>query len=129
MRRWIHTLAVLAGLALTGCGAPAGPVIDDLEMPDSAHLGTDGFYRVEGLLSFHDDAGAVNKIRILVPAPNSANVQTYEFDASPGLSHGTLPLVVKFSSLSPRGPLSYEVSLVDLAGSSSTPRPASVVLQ
>jgi hypothetical protein len=109
---------------VAGCAGGA-PIIDDLQMPQASTVGTDGYYSVEGLLSFHDDDGVVNKIRILIPAVN----QTYEFDAAGGLQRGTLPLVVKFSSLSPRGPMAYDVSLVNAAGTASVPRAASVFLQ
>jgi len=109
-------------ILLAGCGG--GPVIDDLQMPQAATIGADGYYSVEGLLSFHDDEALVNKIRIYVALAN----QTYEFDAA-GLQRGTLPLVVKFSSLSPKGPMSYDVSLVNASGTASTPRAASVFLQ
>jgi hypothetical protein len=116
---------LLALVLCAGCGSATGPVIDDLQMPGTAQVGADGFYSVEGLISFHDDVGAVNKIRIRVPQVG----QTYDFDASGGLQRGTLPLVVKFSSVSPRGQMQYEVSLVDTAGSSSAAHPTFVTLQ
>jgi hypothetical protein len=118
----VRLLPVL--LLLVGCGG-AGPVIDDLQMPDTARVAADGYYSVEGLLSFHDDSGVVNKIRIFVPLVS----QTYEFDATGGLVRGTLPLVVKFASASPRGAMAYDVSLVDAAGNASPARSASVKLQ
>jgi hypothetical protein len=118
-------LSLLAVLLLGGCGSVAGPIIDDLEMPQAAQVGADGFYSVEGLLSFHDESGALSKIRIRVPSVG----QSFDFDASSGLSRGTLPLVVKFSSASPKGPMEYDVSLVDAAGSSSSARAAFVTLQ
>src|SRR4051794_31288353 len=102
MRPWL-----LATVLFAGCGSAVGPVIDDLQMPPNAQVGADGFYSVEGLISFHDEVGAVNKIRIGVPAVG----QTYDFDASGGLQRGTLPLVVKFSSQSLKGQMQYEVSL------------------
>jgi len=116
---------LLTALLAAGCGNATGPVIDDLQMPATSQVGADGFYSVEGLISFHDDVGAVNKIRIHVPVVG----QTYDFDAQGGLNRGTLPLVVKFSSASPKGFMQYDVSLVDAAGSSSAARNATVQLQ
>src|SRR5438270_6062339 len=104
MRPWLLAIVLCAG-----CGSAVGPVIDDLQMPGSAQLGADGFYSVEGLISFHDEIGIVNKIRIRVPQVGQTG-QTYDFDASGGLQRGTLPLVVKFSSQSPNGQMQYEVS-------------------
>src|SRR5689334_17225624 len=120
----VRPLTLIVLLAAAACGG-SGPVIDDLQMPETAHSAADGYYSVEGLLSFHDDSGIVNKIRIFIPAVG----QTYEFDAAGSLSHGTLPLVVKFSTQSPRGSMEYDVSLVDAGGQASTPRPAFVNLQ
>jgi hypothetical protein len=120
---------LLIALLAAGCGNATGPVIDDLQMPATSQVGADGFYSVEGLISFHDDAsasgGSVNKIRIHVASVG----QTYDFDAQGGLNRGTLPLVVKFSSASPKGYMQYDVSLVDAAGSSSAARNATVQLQ
>jgi len=115
---------VLAG-GLAGCASTASPVIDDLQMPGTAQVGADGYYSVEGLISFHDDVGAVSKIRIRVPLVG----QTYEFDAAGGLARGTLPLVVKFSSASPKGIMEYDVSLVDVMGTASPPHSTFVTLQ
>jgi hypothetical protein len=95
-----------------GCAGAGGPVIDDLQMPVTASQADDGLFHVKGLVSFHDSLGVVNKIRIAIPAVS----MTYEFSASGGLQRGTLPLEVDFSSLTPKGPIDYDVSLVDAGG-------------
>jgi hypothetical protein len=113
-------------LLCAGCGsAPSGPVIDDLSMPGAVSVGADGYYSVEGLLSFHDESAALGKIRIGVPAVG----QTWDFDALGNLTRGTLPLVIKFAGSSPKGPIEYDVSLVDAATYVSMPRAAFVTLK
>src|SRR3954466_909445 len=108
---------LLIGLvALAGCGgAGAAPGIDDLQMPASATVGADGYFDVDGTISFHDDGGLVNKIRIFIPAVQ----QTYEFSAEGALSRGTVALQVKFAAAPPKGTVEYDVILVDAAGVSS----------
>ena len=118
--------ALLAALLLAACeAAGTGPVIDDLQMPASAAVGADGFYTLEGVISFHDDVGLVDKIRIYIPLV----AQTYEFSASAGLARGSAPLEVKFSGATPRGAIAYDVSLVDAAGAVSEPRQLSIELR
>jgi hypothetical protein len=111
-------------LLLAACSS-GGPVIDDLQMPATAGQGADGLYHVRGLITFHDPLGVVNKIRISIPAVQG----TYEFTAGDGgLSRGTLPIEVDFSSLTPKGAIDYDVSLVDAGGMAGDARKLSVTL-
>jgi len=114
-------------LALLGActGSTRGPVIDDLQMPQAATLAPSGFFEVAGLASFHDDEDPLAKIRIKVPLVG----MSYDYDAPPGLFRGTLQLTVRFAASSPRGPVAYEVSLVDGAGLESAPAKQGVALQ
>lgn len=122
MRSW----ALTSALWLAGCGAAgSGPVIDDVQMPVTAVVGSDGFFTLDGVISFHDDGGLVDKIRIFIPLV----AQTYEFSSTAGLQRGTAPLEVKFSGVTPRGPIAYDVSLVDAAGGVSEPRHLTVELR
>ena len=114
---------LMLALALAACSS-GGPVIDDLQMPATAGQGSDGLYHVRGLITFHDPLGVVNKIRITIPAVQG----TYEFSADGGLSRGTLPIEVDFSSLTPKGPIEYDVSLVDAGGVAGDARRLSVSL-
>jgi hypothetical protein len=118
---------VLGSLLLAACtGVPqTPPVIDDLQMPQSATLAASGFYELSGLASFHDEDDFLAKIRIHVPLVST----TYEYDAPKDLRRGTLQLVIKFSSASPKGPMEYRVSLVDTSGLESDPITRTVNLQ
>lgn len=122
----MRSLALLTLLGLVACSAAnIGPVIDDVQMPASAVAGSDGFYTLDGVISFHDDSSLVDKIRIYIPLV----AQTYEFSSTAGLQRGSAPLEVKFSGATPRGPISYDVSLVDAAGGVSEARHLTVELR
>ncbi len=113
-------------VALAGCGGVgAAPVIDDLQMPAAATVSADGYFDVDGTISFHDDGGVVSKIRIFIPAVQ----QTYEFAADAGLSRATVALQVKFAPITPKGIVEYDVSLVDAGGMSSEARKQMVTLK
>ncbi len=113
----MRLLAILCLAAGCTASTPKPPVLDDLQMPQSATVGASGFYEVSGLLSFHDDDDYVAKIRIRVPLVAT----TYEYDAPPFQFKGTFALTIKFASTSPKGPVEYDVSLVDTAGLESVP--------
>jgi hypothetical protein len=111
---------------LAGCSSVAtAPVIDDLQMPSTATVGSDGYFDVNGTISFHDDSGVVNKIRIYIPAV----LQTYEFAAEAGASRATVALQVKFAAATPKGAIEYDVSLLDATGVPSEARKQTVILQ
>jgi hypothetical protein len=123
--RILAAVAVVLGLAGCAANAPRPPVIDDVQMPATATIGASGNYEVQGLLSFHDDDNAVVKLRIFVPLVS----QTFEYNASTALDRGTMALAVQFAPQTPKGPVDYEVSLVDSSGLESASRKLSVTLQ
>jgi hypothetical protein len=116
-------------LAACTAGSPTPPVIDDLQMPQSATVAATGFYEVVGLASFHDEDSYLDKIRINVPLVSTI----YEYGEKDGiprfLARGTLQLKIKFSATSPKGPIEYRVSVVDTTGLESEPLTRTVNLQ
>jgi hypothetical protein len=124
-------MRLLGVLLLAACtGVPsAPPVIDDLQMPQSATIGAGGFYEISGLASFHDEDNQLDKVRIHVPLVST----TYEYGEKEGiprgLNRGTLQLVIKFSAASPKGQMEYRVSVVDTTGLESEPVKRTVNLQ
>jgi hypothetical protein len=93
-------------------------------MPQTATVGSDGFYTLTGSISFHDDGDAVTKLKIVVPSAGNA---TFEYDVPSGQT--TYALIVKVSSAAPKGPIEYDVSLVDAGGAESAPSKQTVTLQ
>jgi hypothetical protein len=110
---------------VAGCGSGAAPVIDALNMPATAQVGADGYYDLNGQLSFHDDGGLVSVLRIGVPLSR----RSYDFAVPQPLAKGTVPLEVRFDALTPKGPLEYEVSVIDGGGRSSAVRVETVMLE
>lgn len=125
LMRFFALCAVALGIASCGAASQKAPVIDDVQMPATATIGAGGDYEVKGLLSFHDDDNAVIKLRINVPLV----MQTFEYAANTALDRGTLSLTVHFAPQTPKGPVDYEVSLVDSTGLESASRKLSVTLQ
>jgi hypothetical protein len=110
---------------LVGCGSGSVPVIDDLNMPATAQLGADGYYDLDGTIRFHDDDDVVRVLRIAVPLTHSS----FDFTVPQPLERGTVPLQLRFDPRTPKGPIEYDVSLVDGAGRSSAIRTQTVTLQ
>jgi hypothetical protein len=110
---------------VAGCGSGVAPVIDALNMPATAQVGADGYYDLNGQLSFHDDGGLVSVLRIAVPLTRGS----YDFAVPQPLAKGTVAVEVRLDALTPKGPLEYEVSILDGGGHSSAVRVESVTLE
>jgi hypothetical protein len=108
-----------------GCGSGAAPIIDRLDMPQTAQVGADGYYDLDGQITFHDDDDAVRTLRIGVPLTGSS----FDFNVPQPLARGTVPLELRFDPRTPKGPLEYDVSLVDGAGHGSAVHSETVTLQ
>ena len=115
------------GTGATGATS-AAPVIDDLEMPTLASPGADGYYTIEGWISFHDPDNAVHSIRMYV-VPSG---QTFDFSAGDVQSVQGTPLLLRFVADFPllhRGDTTYQLSLVDASGTVGAPVTRTVNLQ
>ena len=122
----MKTIFVLlsAGL-LAGCMVSPAPVIDDLRMSPTATLGADGVYHVRGSISFHSEASLVSKIRIAIPK----TAQTYELGSNLSVRGDTMDFEVQLHGQTPRGVVTYDVSLLDAHGVPSESRRMLVTLQ
>ena len=116
------------GTGATGATSASAPVIDDLEMPTLASPGGDGYYTIEGWISFHDPDNAVHSIRMYV-VPSG---QTFDFSAGDVQSVQGTPLLLRFVADFPllhRGDTTYQLSLVDASGTVGAPVTRTVNLQ
>ncbi len=116
------------GGGATGATSASAPVIDDLEMPTLATAGDDGYYTIEGWISFHDPDNAVHSIRMYV-VPSG---QTFDFSAGDVQSVQGTPLLLRFVADFPllhRGDTTYQLSLVDASGAVGAPVTRTVNLQ
>ncbi|MGZ3420289.1 MAG: hypothetical protein ACXVEF_36350 [Polyangiales bacterium] len=123
MRRFAFALL----LPLTACSVEQGknPVIDDLAVPATATLASDGTYRLDSTISFHDDDDEVNRIRVHVESLDA----TAEYPATGGKSATHAPFTIQIAGTAPKGPLSLSVIVLDVAGNSSDTKTATVTLQ
>jgi hypothetical protein len=117
----VRAAPTLLVVAFSGCAA-AAPVIDDVQMPQTASSEGAG-YALKGVISFHHDGGTVRKVRIQL----GQEVQDFETAAS--LRRATAPLEIRFARTAPKGQLEYLVSLVDEAGVVSDARRLVVLLR
>jgi hypothetical protein len=127
LRPPLHALALAA--ALPACGGGKPPIIDNLNMPSTVTLNaTDNQFDVTGTISFHDDDDKVTTMRIIVPSAGDAR---FEFPVTPApvqmVTDG--PIRVSFVGSTPKGPIEYDVSLIDESSAVSDVKRETVTLQ
>jgi hypothetical protein len=122
----VHLLIPFALVACSSSSTKSGspPVIDSITMPGTAMVGSDGYYTLAGSITFHDADDAVTKLKIVVPSAGNA---TFEYDVPGGQT--SYALIVKVSGAAPKGPIEYDVSLIDAGGAESAASKQTVTLQ
>ncbi|MEO8874695.1 MAG: hypothetical protein ABI461_03830 [Polyangiaceae bacterium] len=137
---------VLFAFAMSACsssssGSNGSPVIDDLDIPTTATVGTiqtssgsQQAYVLRGTLNFHDDTENVNSFSTHVTSPaNVVQDSHVTFPTPPGpINKGPLQLTL---ALPPGGPfvagttIDYQISVTSVSGKISEPISKTVTLQ
>jgi hypothetical protein len=123
----LRCLSLVASLAIpsVACSGGGHPVIDDFQANTSATLAPDGNYHVTGHYFAHEDGhGAVDWIRIRVP---SLSLETRHGYGS-GVGAGDAPLF-DLPGATPKGPIQYNVSVIDSNGEESAALVSTVILE
>ncbi len=102
--------SMLGTAACSSADANSAPVIDQLDIPDTATKeGT--AYSVSGTLTYHDDDNAVKTMRIYTPAGAADPTLTVNLPGGGGSSGGAT-IKVLFNG-APGANIEYEISVVD----------------
>jgi hypothetical protein len=119
---------VLSASCLTACGSSSGsanaePIIDDVEAPATAKIGASGNYEMVINVSCHDTDGVISKVRIDItgfasPTINAGNQQSFTKQ----------PLALQIDKRAPKGPLTYDLVVIDGEGATAS-KQLSVVLE
>lgn len=110
-----------------GANFDAKPVIDALQMPESAQQ-IDGSYLIQGIITCHDTDDAIHLVRVRIPVIG----KTVDIAAGDVAELQNEPFTLQVSAdipLGNAGPTGFQVSVVDTKGSESDPRSVTVVLQ
>jgi hypothetical protein len=112
LNRYAPLFAFVVALGAAACSsstdANSAPVIDSLDLPDTA-VKEGAAYSVTGTVTYHDD-DAVKTMRIYTPA--GAKDPTLTINVPGGGASGTAALKVIFNG-SPGLSIDYEISIVD----------------
>lgn len=110
-----------------GASFDAKPVIDALQMPESAQQ-IDGYYLIQGIITCHDTDDSIHLVRVKVPVIG----KTVDIAAGDVAELQNEAFTVQLSAdipLGNAGPTGIQVSVVDTKGMESDPRSVTVVLQ
>lgn len=126
----------LAACSSSSSSPPAGPVIDDFQISDTATVGTSTLngqqvtgYDMKGTISFHDDSVAVSGFLIHLDVPGVAT-QDEELDlAQPVKQLTNQPFEFVLDQSAPKGKITVSVKLKDTSGAYSSPASHDVTLQ
>ena len=128
----MKSLPFLGLLALTstaiacsssGSAANQPPVIDDLEMPDTATIGPSGSYELHGKITAHDDDGTLASARVDITGFAAPTIDAHHLQRVDGQ-----PFVLEIDARAAKGPLDYTFVLTDDEGAQAK-RALSVTLQ
>lgn len=109
----VTTLAfslMLGAAACSSADANSPPVIDNLDIPDTATK-EGAAYAVSGTVTYHDDDNIVKTMRIYTPAGAADPTLTVNLPGGGGTSGGAT-IKVLFNG-APGATIEYEISVVD----------------
>jgi hypothetical protein len=118
-RHFASTLCLTLGLCAFGCSSSSAddnspPVVDALDVPATATIGTSGNYEIVGTLSAHDTDGVIHQVVLEIPGYTAPAIlvdqQTIAQKA----------FIVQIDGRSPKGPLTATAKVVDDQGASAS---------
>ena len=128
--RSLPFLGLLAFTSTTiGCASSSSstanhpPVIDDLEMPDTATIGPSGSYELHGKITAHDDDGTLASARVDIAGFAAPTIDAHHLQRVDGQ-----PFVLEIDAHAAKGKLDYTFVLTDDEGAQAK-RALSVTLQ
>ena len=107
----------------SGSSANKPPVIDDLQMPQTATIGKSGNYELAGTVTMHDDDGTLASARVDIAGFASPTIDAHHLARV-----DNQPFVLEIDGRAPKGKLDYTFVVTDDEGATTT-ESLSVTLQ
>jgi hypothetical protein len=111
----VLAVTFLAACSSSSSSANEAPVIDDVDAPATAKIGPSGNYEIVLNVSCHDSDGFISKVRIDIPGFASPTI-----NAGNKPSFTKQPLGLQIDSRAPKGPLAYDLVIIDGEGATAS---------